>query len=629
MINLNKKLDNMQRRSYSSKKGSKFKLIKRIFIVLIILTLISILPARQIYQASKDFASQGKAFSEAYKGQNLDQMISQTSKMKSSLQSIDMWSYPLIWTSLIPFVGGYYQDLRHFTSAGIEELTATKTLLDALIPSKAELGFNGTPQPGSDRVSQGIKILEKSLPNLDKVEPNFKKAAEDVQNIDVNKYPDTFRGKPVKLYVKTLKDFIIGADVALKDARPALEVAPSALGVNGDKNYLLLFQNDKEIRSTGGFLTAFATLNVHNGKISATGSDDIYRLDERLIQVCNQKVCGNIKPPAQIVKYLPEADGRLRGTWSMRDSNTSPDVATSAAQFERLYSLLGQGINFDGIIFIDTQVVEDLISVTGPITVNGTEYSAKTDQRCNCPNVIYELEKYSEVAAAGANDRKAVLGELMQQILKNLLGADTAKIPAFVETIVTLANEKHVLFYMHDQNTQAALAKLNWTGEIKPYDGDYLAINDNNYAGGKSNLYVEQTVTQDISKTASGIDKKITIEYKNPQAFNTWLNAINLDYIRFYVPKGAKLVSSKGSRDPVNTFEDLGKTVFDGFIQVRPQNSVKLEIEYTVPIKVTGDYKLLIQKQPGAKDFHYIIKSGGVTKADFNLSSDKEIKFGI
>lgn len=630
MLNLNKKLDEMEKRRRKPKKGSRLKFMLKLLVFLIILGAAIFLPLRQIYQEAKNASSHGKALSAAYKSQNLDTMRSETGELKSSVQTISFWSNFLVWTSVIPVVGGYYQDFKGFTNAGVEELTALKTILDSLDPYKNELGFTGQAGADQDRVSQGIKILEKSLPSLDKVAPNIHKAADDVSNIDTNKYPENLKGAPIRKYLTTARNFIIGADIVLKDNRTALEIAPNALGQNGEKNYLLLFQNDKEIRSTGGFLTAYATLNINKGKISATGSDDIYRLDEKLIEVCNKKVCGDVKPPKQIVKYLPEADGRPRGTWSMRDSNTSPDVATSAVQFEKLYSLIGQTNNFDGIIFIDTQVVEELIAVTGPIEVLGTTYSAQTDQRCNCPNVIYELERYSEVAQKGENDRKAVLGVLMQQILGKLVGAEIGKMPAFIETVTNLANDKEVLFYMHDAKVQAALAKLNWTGEIKSYNGDYLHINDNNFAGGKSNLYVEQTVTQEISKDKAGIKKKLTIEYKNPQKFNTWLNGINRDYVRIYVPKGSKLTSSKGSTEPVTTIDDdLGKTVFEAFMIVRPENSVKLELEYTSPYQPQGDYNILIQKQPGAKDFRYVIKSGGVTKEDFSLNQDKEFKFGI
>ncbi len=622
LTNLNR--INTFRLSKRSNKG-----FKRISVILLILTVALVLPSIFIYLGLKETSSHAKSLINAYKEQNFDQLTKELSATKMGLQKANLALNFLFWLKVIPIAGGYYSDVKGFTGAGVEELIALDWILNNLSGSKAELGFDGHPKTGPDRVTQVVKLLDKSLPYLDKVQSNFEKAADDVKNIDVNKYPETFQGKTIRKNLEVAKNFIIGSSIAVTSGRNALMVAPQALGIPTPKNYLLLFQNDKEIRATGGFMTAYATLTINNGQVSATTSDDIYRLDEKLLNVCLTKVCP-LTPPAPIVKYLPEMSGKARSAWSMRDSNLSPDVPTSAKQFEKMYELLDEGLPFDGIIFIDTQVVENLIEVTGPIDVYGTKYSAEMDKRCSCPNVIYELENYAEIAAKGEKDRKAVLGVLMQQILAKSVGADVEKLPQLIETIALLANNKHVMFYMHDPKLQEALASLNWTGEIKNYNGDFLHINDSNFAGGKSNLYVTQTVTQEINIKNTETRKKITIEYKNDQPFGVWLNGINRDYVRFYVPAGSKLISSKGSEVAVTTIEDdLGKTVFEAFVQVRPQNTRKLEIEYTIPYQPKGEYKLLIQKQPGAKDFEYKIKLQGSQKMDFKLDTDREFEFKI
>lgn len=626
-LNLNKKLESLN--SNYSRKPKKGQMIKRLLIILFILLVALVIPSTMIFFSLKETAQHGKAIVAAYKVQNFNQLKNEVASTKGALQKIDMSLNFLFWLRIVPFLGSYYFDIKGFTQAGVEELTAVDSILSKLEPSQKELGFDGHPKSGPDRVIQAVKILDKTIINLDKVENNLKKAADAVKDINIDKYPESFKGFTVRKNLEVAKNFIQGAAVAVREGKDALSVSPKALGIPTAKNYLLLFQNDKEIRPTGGFLTAFATLSIDKGQISATNSDDIYRLDEKLLEVCLRKICP-LTPPSPIVRYLPEVSGKARSAWSMRDSNISPDVPTSARQFESMYQLLGQGLPYDGIIYIDSQVVEELIEVTGPIDVFGTKFSAEVDKRCNCPNVIYELESYAEIASKGEKDRKAILGVLMQQILAKSIGADVEKIPQLAETVARLANHKHVMFYMHDSDTQNALAKLNWTGQIKNYDGDYLHINDSNFAGGKSSLYVEQTVIQDITIKNGEVRKKITIEYKNPQAFNTWLNGINRDYVRFYLPEGSKLVSGKGSEDGVRQIDDeLDKSIVEAFITVRPQNSRKLEIEVTEPYKPKGEYKIMVQKQPGAKDFHYIIKINGSKKADFKLDQDKEFKFDI
>lgn len=624
----------MDKKNISGKKKRNWKpILVKTGIILGLLLVLIYLPARSIYSSAKKAMVGAQQINAGIKAENLDDIKTGLNTTKSAVDSIDMSLNFYFYLRIIPYLGGFYSDAKHFSSAAKYELQAAESIADGLEPYKQELGFTGQATAGQDRIAQAVKILDKTLPNIDKFEPFMKKARDEVASIDVNKYPDKIGQREVKNRVDEAKNFIIGADIAVTDARPALEVAPAALGEPQAKNYLMLFQNDKELRATGGFLTAYAFLNLDKGHLQTTQSDDIYRLDEKLLKTCLTKICP-LTPPAPIVKYLPEMTGKPRTAWSMRDSNISPDLPTSAREFERMYQMLSDSTPFDGIITIDTNVVEELIKITGPIEVNGITYSAEIDPRCNCVNVIYELENYAEVASKGEADRKEVVGTLMQTILAKLLGSGADKLPSFINAGVKLANEKHIMFYMHDPKTQSALSALNWTGEInKNFQGDFLDINDSNFAGGKSNLYVEEKITYDIKVASDGTAKnKLTIEYKNPQPFNIWLNGILRSYVRVYTPKGSVLDNSKGSDDPVATQNDdnLNKTYFEAFVQVRPQNSRTLTVEYTLPFKITDKkYPLLIQKQPGAKDFQYIIKINGSTKADFILSSDKEFNLSF
>ncbi len=633
LLNLNKKLARIDRTQtgYTKRKRSKTGMLLKIIIVLLVVAIALYIPARGIYSSVQNLSTSAKLISAGAKAQNLDQIKQGVQDTKKSLASLNFNLNFFIWLKVIPVVGGYYSDSQKFASAASDELEAAEIVIKALEPHKNEVGLNGTPTPGQDRVAQAVKILDKLIPELDKIEPNLKSAREKVEDIDTSKYPEMYGSRKVRSNLENAKQFIVGAHLAVTLAKEALVVAPQALGANGTKTYLLMFQNDKELRATGGFITAYSFLKMDKGHLSTTGSDDIYRLDEKLLKVCINKVCP-ITPPEPIVRYLPEVDGKARQTWALRDSNLSPDFPTSMKDFERMYQLIGEGLPFDGIISIDTQVVEELINVTGPVEVLGTRYSSDKDPRCNCPNVIYELEKYAEVTAKGDADRKAVVGTLMQQILAQSLGADPQKLPDFITTGVRLLNHKHIQFYIHDQKTQAALSKLNWTGELaRSQNGDYLHINDSNFAGGKSNLYVDESVSFDLDTKTKKV--KLIVEYKNPQPFNIWLNGILRDYVRVYVPSGSKLTFSKGSDEPVRTKDDkdLNKTYFEAFVVVRPQNSRTLQLEYELPQNVLEDknYSLLIQKQPGAKDHSYSVKVNGKTIEKFELDMDKTLQTSL
>jgi hypothetical protein len=166
-----------------------------------------------------------------------------------------------------------------------------------------------------------------------------------------------------------------------------------------------------------------------------------------------------------------------------------------------------------------------------------------------------------------------------------------------------------------------------------------LHINEANFGGAKSNMFVTETVASDYQVKGDGtIVKTVTINYKNPyppsdcnlERGGLCLNAALRDWLRIYVPKGSKLISSKGSQVKLLTYEELGKTVFEGFLEIRPQGSAKFTISYQLPFKLDGStLPLMIQKQPGTDSFDYTVTSGSRQLSKFKLDTDKELKLNL
>jgi hypothetical protein len=198
-----------------------------------------------------------------------------------------------------------------------------------------------------------------------------------------------------------------------------------------------------------------------------------------------------------------------------------------------------------------------------------------------------------------------------------------------VQAVFKSLSEKHVLLYLMDAKVEAAVSAFGVGGIIRDYNGDYLHISDANLGGRKSNMYAYEEVQQDIEVAKDGsVTKTVTITYKNPQTQDGWLNSVLPTWVRIYVPKGSQLIASEGLEAKQDVYEDLGKTVYAGFFQLRPEGVSKVTFKYKLPFKVSGEYKLLIQKQPGTDGFLYTINLGKHTE-EFYLKTDKELKIGI
>jgi hypothetical protein len=230
---------------------------------------------------------------------------------------------------------------------------------------------------------------------------------------------------------------------------------------------------------------------------------------------------------------------------------------------------------------------------------------------------------------ANSENRKKIIGPLMNSILANAMGQPKDKLAALFSAAFDSVINKDVLFYMMDTNVEKAVADFGIGGVIKNYTGDYLHINDANLGGRKSNLYATEDVEQSVKIDGDGsVTKTLTITYKNPEKQDGWLNSVLPTWVRVYVPKGSTLMESTGLENKSDPYEDLDKTVFAGYFQLRPEGVAKVTFQYKLPFKVKGQYKLLIQKQPGANDYLYTINVGK-SQQEFYLKTDKEVTIGL
>ena len=102
---------------------------------------------------------------------------------------------------------------------------------------------------------------------------------------------------------------------------------------------------------------------------------------------------------------------------------------------------------------------------------------------------------------------------------------------------------------------------------------------------------------------------------------------------RFYVPTGSTLEKMIGSEVTVSPYEELGKTVFEGFYgnkyPLYPKSSSKVSIQYTSSVPLNHNYNLLLQKQPGTKAIDYELWLNGKKVDTFSWVADKNIKLSL
>jgi hypothetical protein len=535
------------------------------------------------------------------------------------------------WLRFVPVLSSYWRDAGHAVEAGRYGVEAGEVMVESLAPYADLLGLKGGSSfsggSAEARLQTAVSTLEKLTPALEGVGEKTVLMRRELEEIDPDRYPEKFRGEPIREKILALKKQVDDIQGLLAQTTPFVKVLPQILGGAGPKKYLVLFQNNAEIRPTGGFLTAYAIFTIDQGKIRAGRSEDIYILDNSVRKIF---------PLPEPIKLSPLAVS----SWRLRDSNLSPDYVESVKQFKEMYRYAGRAEEVDGIIAIDTQVLVDTLHVLGPLYAAGIDFSDKTVPECDCPQVIYELEKIVDTPAAFARSgRKDILGVLMLAIMqKGLQSSPSHTWPTMLQTLLSDLKEKHVLLYFEDEGIQRAVEKVGFAGRIVPFEGDYLHVNDTNFGGAKSNLFIRETVTQDYQVQDDGsLVKTVTVDYVNPhpwsncnlEAGELCLNGEAPIWVRVYTPAGSELVSSEGSSREVKAEEDLGKTVFSGWLEVRPEGTAAFSVSYKLPMKAEESLPLLIQKQPGKKEVVHEIRVNGALQQREEVRGDleTEVKF--
>lgn len=612
ITNENEDILSYNARVKNSKKSIFKKILVRFAIVLLAISLsIGIVAYFFVYQPFlkvqarlRTIKTKASEMKTVFTANDIDLIATKTAELKKEFSGLKEDSKPFKSFSFVPQVNDYFSILDagdYLFTAGEEALLAIEPFADLIGFKKGKTSF--FDKSAEERLETAVLTLDKLMSKIDPISEEVSKAKVKIDSIDPNRYPEKVGDIKVREQIQNAKDQFDGVYRLIVNAQPFLKKIPVIMGKDKKQKYMVIFQNDKERRATGGFWTGTTEISVDKGKLIFDKVTNIYDIDDRIPPQ---------KAPEPIVKYFKGVD-----VLNLRDTNLSPDLIESIAMFEKQYNTYGDKAEYDGIILIDTKILVDMLEIFGDTPAGGVNFSAKIDPRCDCPQVIYELsDNIGRPVGYVKVERKAILSSLLRELMFKAIGFSPSRYwGRLMQTMLVNLDEKHILLNFDNKQTQAAIEKMGWAGRIVDSGKkDYLHFVGVNFGGQKSNLFVKENV----DFTSSGSKHNVVVTFKNPypasdcnlERGNLCLNAPLRDWVRFYVPKGSKLIKFSGSTTPTVVYDELGKTVFEGFTIVEPMGKAEISIEYTTPSDIDTS-KIVVQKQAGVENQTWnIVKEG-------------------
>ncbi|WP_427016762.1 DUF4012 domain-containing protein [Pseudarthrobacter sp. P1] len=280
----------------------------------------------------------------------------------------------------------------------------------------------------------------------------------------------------------------------LNTASSAAQLVPSMMGADGPRNYLLLVQNNAEIRATGGIPGALAVIQADNGKIKLVGqgtANDLGRFSPTI------KVDG-----AQETIYTD------RLGMYMQDVNLTPDFPTAARTAQAMWQQRNPGQSIDGVISLDPVVLSMILQATGPVDVSSSLSDAATaaglSSRLTVENTVTTLlsDVYSKIKVPAQQD--AYFAEVAKQVF-DAVAAGKGSSEDLVKQLGAGVKEGRVLVWSAHPAEQQILVSQSIGGAISgpSVAPAGFAVYFNDGTGAKMDFYVKRTV-QLVQRCNSG-----------------------------------------------------------------------------------------------------------------------------
>ena len=394
--------------------------------------------------------------------------------IQGSMHTVDFELHTLPW-QLMTYLPGVGPDV-----SAVQRLAATGARLtdDALVPFADQVaGSQIAPLFQDGKVD--IPTLEVVSAAYTSVEPAVRSGLDDLADL-----PNGNLLLARRAFSK-LKAAAGEVGEALDLADAFLPYAPRMLGGDGQpRSYLLIAQNNSELRATGGFAGSWILVTADDGAIQIGESQKLQSGRDYSFSITDDE------------RNFIGFDMAINPA----NLNFTPDFTRAGALFIEAWETYTQQ-TVDGVVAMDPVFLQDLLALTGGITAPDGETVDGTNAAAVLLHDTYF--KYATDTAKQDEYFDAVAGACTQQIMGHLGDADLGDL---IHTVRADAAERRLYAYMVDPDEEAAMHKLGLAGALstdpaKPVLGVY--VNDNTWA--KMCWYERiQTVVGDATRNADG-----------------------------------------------------------------------------------------------------------------------------
>ncbi len=547
--------------------------------------------AKSIMADSSSLIEDAKSMKDDITSLNTDELNTKAITLAAKTSSMKKKTDGLNWqiASFIPIIG---DDIRAARGLVTE---ADNLMQNAMVPAAAKLK---ELKPDTLLVDGAVNVesLQDILSTVASVTPVVRQSTENIDNL-----PTPHIGKLAEA-VEKVKKPLDSASPYLDQIDTLATELPRMLGANGEtKNYLLVAQNNAELRSTGGLPGSMGIMTVTDGKIEMgdfTATADLHWYETSGFGATSEEIA-----------IFGDRIGM-----KCNDSTYIPDWSRAAYFIKSMYKDQVGGPDVDGVIGVDPVFLQSLLALTG-----GVESAGYTVDGSNATKLLLH-DSYQNMPVAQTDAFFAgVAGGAFKHIMSNL---GSASMGDLINSFKNAIKQGHFMAAMTDETQQQLMVDLGMSftindDETKPelgvfptddtaskiswYFSDKTTVGEGTKnADGTTTYHVTTTITNHLSAS----------EAQNVVDYIAGYNPIKRDRsdmvlpLYFVAPAGGKIANLETSGGD-NEVTGISEASYNGrqmmFGTVRLNGGETMTITYDVTVSAKAKKTLAVRTTPTAQ----------------------------
>jgi hypothetical protein len=311
-----------------------------------------------------------------------------------------------------------------------------------------------------------------------------------------------------------VREKLVKVNGLVQKAADLAPLAESILGAKGDRVYLIAAQNSTEMRASGGFPGSIGALRITNGKIELDDFSTVYDV---------------MADRTSDAMGVTDQEKALFGEGFMmvpRDAGMDPDFTRVAEIWASAYTEK-TGVALDGVISVTPAVVQDLLAISGPVTLADGMTLDGSNATKVLQSDLYWKYLSSNPSAEGGNDAAdALFAQAADLAFENFFSdLNSETLMQFMKVMMEGFDNRSVMFWLTNADEQAKLDALNCSGALvtdpsEPAVGTFFSL----WIGSKMGWYID--IENEITASTDNADGTRTYSVKT-----TYRNTASADVI--------------------------------------------------------------------------------------------------